>query len=124
MGRALDLGCAVGRTSIELAKQFKEVVGIDFSNAFIKAADTKLLEHEEVANKVKFVVGDACNLSPSLGKFNLIFGGNLIDRLPDPSVFLTSVGNFLEPNGLLVLTSPYSWLEQYTPKDKWIGGYL
>jgi SAM-dependent methyltransferase len=69
-----------------------------------------------VNHKVKFVVGDACNLSPALGKFNLIFGGNLVDRLPNPAAFLTSVGNFLEPNGILVLTSPYSWLEEYTPK--------
>jgi hypothetical protein len=23
----------------------------------------------------------------------------------------------------LILTSPYSWLEEWTPKEKWIGGY-
>ena len=63
-------------------------------------------------------------MNPALGKFNLIFGGNLIDRVPDPAAFLTSVGDFIEPNGLLILTSPYSWLEQFTPKDKWVGGYI
>ena len=73
---------------------------------------------------MKFVVGDACNLNPCLGKFNVIFGGNLIDRLPDPAAFLTTVCDFLEPNGLLILTSPYSWLEQFTPHDKWIGGFM
>ena len=70
------------------------------------------------------MVGDACKLDPSLGKFNLVFGGNLIDRLPDPNAFLNSVGNFLEPKGVLILTSPYSWLEEYTPKEKWVGGYI
>jgi len=36
--RALDLGCAVGATSFKLSEAFDEVVGIDFSNAFVKAA--------------------------------------------------------------------------------------
>ena len=30
---ALDIGCAVGRSSFELAKRFDQVVGIDFSHA-------------------------------------------------------------------------------------------
>ncbi len=24
---------------------------------------------------------------------------------------------------MLILTSPYTWLEEFTPKEKWIGGY-
>ena len=38
--------------------------------------------------KVKFIQGDACNLNKDLGQFDLIFGGNLVDRLPDPAKFL------------------------------------
>jgi SAM-dependent methyltransferase len=34
--RALDVGCAVGRSSFELAREFEEVVGIDYSSAFIQ----------------------------------------------------------------------------------------
>ena len=37
--RALDLGCAVGRSTFELARHFKEVIGIDFSQAFVDAAN-------------------------------------------------------------------------------------
>ena len=95
-GRALDLGCALGRTAIELAEHFNEVIGSDLSNAFINASNDALNDsyphHKE---KVKFLVGDACNLDKSLGKFNLIFGGNLIDRLYDPKAFLTQIGSFL-----------------------------
>ncbi|MEM7601679.1 MAG: methyltransferase type 12, partial [Verrucomicrobiota bacterium] len=32
VGRALDLGCAVGRSSFELSKLAEEVIGIDFSS--------------------------------------------------------------------------------------------
>jgi 2-polyprenyl-3-methyl-5-hydroxy-6-metoxy-1,4-benzoquinol methylase len=110
-GRALDIGCALGRTSIELASHFDEVVGIDLSHAFIEAANNVLnVKYSNLANKVKFIVGDACNLDQGLGKFSLIFGGNLIDRLYDPEAFLLHVSHFLEPNGVLILTSPYSWL--------------
>ena len=35
LSRALDVGCAVGRSSFELARSFDEVVGIDFSSAFV-----------------------------------------------------------------------------------------
>lgn len=121
-GRALDLGCAVGRTSIDLAEYFDEVVGIDLSNAFIKAANEVLPSYENASKKVKFLVGNACNLDKSIGKFSLIFGGNLIDRLYDPLAFLVQIGEFLEPNGILILTSPYSWLAEYTPKTRWLGG--
>ena len=38
-GRALDLGCAVGRSAFELARSCEEVVGVDFSRRFIDAAN-------------------------------------------------------------------------------------
>ena len=38
VARALDVGCAVGRSSFELAQNSEEVIGIDFSSAFIEAA--------------------------------------------------------------------------------------
>ncbi|MFM9010217.1 MAG: SAM-dependent methyltransferase, partial [Planctomycetota bacterium] len=28
----------------------------------------------------------------------------------------------IRPGGMLVITSPYTWLEEYTPKAKWVGG--
>ena len=36
---ALDIGCAVGGTSFELSREFERVVGIDFSQAFVDAAN-------------------------------------------------------------------------------------
>ena len=42
-------------------------------------------------------------------------------RLPSPRDFLKSVSNFLNPGGMLILVSPYSWLEEYTKKEEWIG---
>src|ERR1051326_4428686 len=36
--RALDLGCAVGRSAFELARHCQEVIGIDASRRFVEVA--------------------------------------------------------------------------------------
>lgn len=88
--RALDIGCAVGASSFELAKYYDEVVGIDFSQHFVDAANliktdgnvefeslvrgnvfktcTTDLDQSIDRSRVEFRQGDACNLSPSLGE--------------------------------------------------------
>lgn len=143
--RALDLGCAVGRTSFELARHFDEVIGIDFSASFIGAANelkyhgklpflltdegrlTTLLEAlvpmEIGRNRVDFEIGDACALRDDLGRFDAAVLVNLIDRLPDPNLCLDRLPELLNPGGQLVIASPYTWLEEYTPFDQWLGGF-
>ena len=146
--RALDIGCAIGRSTFELARGFDEVIGVDFSARFIQEAqnfkensvlrytmptegelenfhEVKLSDFdlEEERNKVSFWQADACNLKAIYKGFDLIFGGNLIDRLYDPKKFLDSMASRINDGGMLILTSPYTWQEESTPKEKWIGGY-
>lgn len=56
-----------------------------------------------------------------IGKFDAIIGSNLLCRLPQPRKFLAEIPDFLVPRGLLILISPYSWLEEYTKPNDWIG---
>lgn len=146
--KAMDLGCAVGRTTFELGRVFDETVGVDLSNRFIEAATTlkqtgridyflrdegelgsratASLEHLQLTNaaeKVSFAVGDACQLGASHVGYDLIFAGNLIDRLRDPGAFLQSVHQHLADHGTLVISSPYTLLEEFTPRANWIGGF-
>ena len=37
--RVLDLGCAVGGASFELSRSFQDVIGLDYSQSFIDAAN-------------------------------------------------------------------------------------
>ncbi|RXJ84691.1 5-histidylcysteine sulfoxide synthase [Arcobacter cloacae] len=147
--KALDLGCSVGRASFELAKTFDEVLGIDFSANFInvgvklknydsliykikkegelfeeKSVSLKDLGLEQIKNKVSFMQGDACNLKDIYSGFDLVFCSNLIDRLYYPQKFLDDIPLRINKDGLLVLLSPYTWLEDYTPKENWLGGYI
>ncbi|WP_309498206.1 putative 4-mercaptohistidine N1-methyltransferase, partial [Sulfurovum sp.] len=78
---------------------------------------------EDLRDKVAFWQADACNLKPIFKEFDLIFAGNLIDRLYDPKKFLDSLSSRINDGGMLILTSPYTWQEASTPKEKWIGGY-
>lgn len=142
--RALDLGCAVGRSTFELARHCAEVIGIDYSQRFVDVA-TRLRDqgginyvyHEEgqitrnsVAvvptdierRRARFEQGDAQNLRADLGAFDVVFAANLIDRLREPALLLRRLPELVKPGGQLVLTSPYTWLDDYTPRENWLGG--
>ena len=146
--RALDLGCAVGRASFELARHFDQVTGIDFSARLINlgvqlkrdgvvryavADEGDLLLYreqrlanfglEKTAHKVDFMQGDACNLKAVYSNYDLVLAANLLDRLYDPILFLKQIHERINAGGLLVLASPYTWLEEHTDKANWLGGF-
>jgi hypothetical protein len=61
-------------------------------------------------------------LSPRWGSFDVAVLLNLIDRIPDPAACLRDLAGRIHSGGQLILASPYTWMEEYTPKDKWLGG--
>ena len=73
--------------------------------------------------KVAFFQGDACNLKPHFTGYDLILAANLIDRLYSPRKLLEHIHERIVPGGLLVIASPYTWLEEHTPRAEWIGGF-
>jgi 5-histidylcysteine sulfoxide synthase/putative 4-mercaptohistidine N1-methyltranferase len=149
MGHALDLGCALGRSSFELARGgFERVTGLDFSTRFFRLATRmrdegylryafpeegeivsfheiglKELGLEGVRDRVNFSQADACNIPEKFSGYDLVLAANLIDRLYSPRRFITTIHERMNPGGLLVITSPYTWLEEYTKKEEWLGGY-
>ena len=77
---------------------------------------------DQTAKRIEFSQGDAHNLKPQFSNYDLILAANLIDRLYDPARFLTSIHQRLNIGGLLLIASPYTWLEEYTKKANWVGG--
>ncbi|CAG5114689.1 unnamed protein product [Candidula unifasciata] len=145
--RALDVGCAVGRSSFELAREIQDVIGIDYSQSFVDAANRlkidgqvpySLVQEGDIVtpavatvskdinrNLVSFEQGDACNLRSSLGEFGIVLAANLICRLHHPKDFLSRLPKLLSKKGsILVITAPYTWLEEFTDKSLWLGGYI
>ena len=144
--RALDLGCAVGRSTFELARSCPEVIGIDFSRRFVATADRlkrrgaiayQRIEEGDLTvrrtarvpssidrDRVTFEQGDAMALRADLGTFDVVLMVNLLDRLADPLRCLSKLAGLVRPGGQLVVVSPNTWLEQYTPRRKWLGGTM
>jgi putative 4-mercaptohistidine N1-methyltranferase len=142
--RALDIGCAVGASPFELARSISHVTGIDFSGAFIDAAQalktTGSLEAKVAfegkreqafqaqvpkgidRGRVHFETGDAMDLRNDIGVFDVVLAANLICRLPQPMRFIERLKDLIAPGGQLLLATPFSWLAEFTPEENWLGG--
>jgi len=132
------LGCAVGRSSFELSKKASQVLGIDFSQNFVDAAErlnggetlTYRIAEEGLQSRdlmasmpdrgegaIAFEQGDATDLRADLGSFDRVHAANLLCRLPNPNLLLKRLPDLVKPGGELVLATPCTWLEEYTAKE-------
>ncbi len=141
VARGLDLGCAVGRSTFEMARTCEHVTGLDFSHAFIRAAealrqgDTLTYDRLEEATlrtrlsarrpegidaaRLRLVQGDAMHLPGEFGAFDRVHAANLLCRLPEPQRLLIRLPELVKPGGELVLATPCTWLTEFTPLENW-----
>jgi SAM-dependent methyltransferase len=144
-GPAIDLGCAVGRTSFELAKTADDLVlGVDLNFSMLRAAAFVLQEGRvtyprrrvgiafdkrefaaplEGASKVDFWVCDATSLPFTKESFSLATSLNVVDCVQSPYDHLKEVGRILKPNGRAIVSAPYDWNVNATPVEAWLGGH-
>jgi len=143
--RGLDLGCAVGRSTFEMARSCREVTGVDFSHAFIAAAQAlkrgEALRYErldegnlrtplvarapegiDASSRVHFLQGDAMRLPMNFGGFDRVHAANLLCRLREPALLLRRLASLVNPGGELVVATPCTWLEEFTPRENWPQG--
>ena len=74
-------------------------------------------QFQQDRTRVTFEQGDACALRSDLGAFDVILAANLVCRLHHPKYFLDRLRQLLpKPGSILVLTGPYTWLQQWTDK--------
>lgn len=140
---AIDIGCAVGRTTFELAAQLKgTVLGVDMSFPVLRVAQQVLrdgrisfplkrvgivFDHHEFetdldnAQYVDFWACDAQALPFADESFRFISSLNVIDTVAAPRKALTSISNLLANKGKAILSTPYDWSPP-TPVQAWIGG--
>ena len=144
--RALDLGCAVGRISFELARTCESVVGVDYSTTFVESAK-KIKESGLVAfqltregnlsssaqvrlpsdldrERVSFCQGDAENLPDSFGKFDVIIMANLLDRVAHPRKVLSRLRDITQPGAQVIICSPFTWWDEFTQPEERLGGFI
>ena len=144
--KCLDLGCSVGLSSFLLSKQFNLVDGVDFSARYIRHCvglqqgnsaryqlenEGDIVDYYEVSlsklgltncDNVNFSQGDASNLKNKFEGYDVILAQHILEQSYDPKLFLQTIHQRLNRNGLLVIVSNYDFDEQLTAKENWLGG--
>lgn len=110
--KILDLGCGTGRWGLQLAKNAKEVVGIDISKHSIQVAN-RTAKKNGIANFTG-VVNDFKSADFE-DEFDIVVATNLIHHADNIEEILDSVHKSLKKNGRLVIFEINSLNPLYYP---------
>lgn len=141
----LDIGCAVGRSSFELAQTTSQLVlGIDANVAMLRVAQQVLRQRSlryprrrigivydrrefpvdfPAMERVDFWAASGMSLPFRADGFGLAVALQVLDSVNSPHALLTAIAEALVPGGSAVLASPYDWSPGVTPIEAWIGGH-
>jgi len=101
-GATLDVGCGIGRWSVELARRGHDVTAVDLSPRMLERAETRA---REAGVACRFEVGDAATLA--LGRtFDLILCVTVLQHIMEPAVAAAAIERLaahVSPTGELVL---------------------
>ncbi|KPA11828.1 SAM-dependent methyltransferase [Candidatus Magnetomorum sp. HK-1] len=140
----LDIGCATGRLCFEMSTKCEYIIGLDRSIDFIKQARNILktkkinfcndiegdikerhsvtLPLEWKLDNIDFIVGDALALPFPKSFFNCVSSLNIIDKVIDPLKYLEEICRVSMFDSYFLFSDPFSWSEEFTKKEKWLGG--
>jgi len=112
--KILEVGCGDGYFSYLIAKNNPsvEVIGIDISNKFVRYAKKNF----KLPN-LKFMVDDCLETKFKKNYFDYILCNDVLEHIPDISVFLNETDRMLKINGLLMIFGP-NMLTPFRPSFK------
>lgn len=141
----LDLGCSVGRGTLEMARRGAELaVGVDLSFSMLRVAERVRRDgrasfplrsggivfdrfdealHDVPHERMSFWCCDVGVLPFARSQFNGALLLNLLDCVLEPLALLAEVGRVLAPGACALFSSPYDWSPNATPMGQWLGGH-
>jgi SAM-dependent methyltransferase/uncharacterized protein YbaR (Trm112 family) len=147
-GLWLDLGCSVGRGTLELARRGAALaVGVDLNFAMLRVAERVRRQGQArfplrrggvVFERFEATLPDStatrrsctshwcCDASMlpfADARFDGVLLLNLLDCVPDPLALLFETGRALAAPGQALFSSPYDWSPNATPMAQWLGGH-
>jgi len=106
--RVLDLGCGSGFTSILLAKEGFQVLGVDFDEEAIGwAVSQTRQERRSVQERLDFSVADLTSFKPEGEVFDTVILGHVLNEFICPDRVLEVAHRSLAQGGALVLSVPF-----------------
>jgi SAM-dependent methyltransferase/uncharacterized protein YbaR (Trm112 family) len=144
-GLWLDLGCAAGRGTRELALATGDLaVGVDLSFGMLRVAERARRERRAVfplrrrglvfdrrdipigempAERMSFWCCDVANLPFAEATFDGALSLNVVDCVASPVQHLLEMARVLSPGGAALLSTPFDWSTNATPLASWLGGH-
>lgn len=122
-GPALILGAAACG-AIQSIPQERSVVCLDHNRAGLEhACWMAATGHDRLASATLL---HANALDPPLKpkSFALVLCLNLVDSIADPEILLSQCEALLAPRGAMLLSTPYQFREDVTPKERWLDSLL
>ena len=99
--RVLDVGCAQGRASIQLANQGPAIIGIDISKQLVARAYENF-RRSNYPGPFDFIVADATRLPFRDASFSRVLIYGVLHHLPRPDQTCRESARVLEPGGLFL----------------------
>ena len=96
----LDVGCNGGLFPHRLAKEMRNVIGLDISSSFIRHA------HRHYGNNVSFILGASEALPFRDNVFDVSTCLEVLEHVSNPQELLKEVHRVLKPSGIIVFLVP------------------
>jgi 2-polyprenyl-6-hydroxyphenyl methylase/3-demethylubiquinone-9 3-methyltransferase len=100
--RVLDIGCGAGLAAEALARDGFDVLGLDAAGEAIAAAQAHAAGQEL---PLTYRAGVAEDLVAEGLRFPVVTALEVVEHVPDPTEFVATLADLLEPGGLLILST-------------------